>query len=526
MHIPEDMDPQDAQAILDALEEDVQPGEPDDYDHALAAVLSSGLIAGPDPSIVEEVKNSPDPTQQLADDTALEAHVEEIYQKIMLRAPEHKVQPSLDRVRYALRLLGDPQNAYRSIHITGTNGKTSTARMIEAILREQGLRTGRYTSPHLNSVRERISIDGYAISRADFIDTWEEIEPCLQLTDAWSKEQGGPQMSFFEVFTVMAYAAFAVAPIDVAVVEVGMGGQWDATNVINADVAVLMPVDLDHQKWLGSTVEQIATEKLGILKPNKVLVSAKQKPQVRALIDRRVAEQNAQLFYYGEDFQMLSREMAVGGQLVSVRTPHHTYTDIPLAMLGEYQSYNMAAALMAVEAFFEGNSLSDDVLEHALMSVRSPGRLEVVKGSPVVIVDGSHNPHGARATVAALQEAFPGPRVAVYSAYADKDIEGVLGILEPAFSSVVLTQMPGERADSLEDLHTIAVSVFGEDRVYAEADLANAVARAADLAEQSDPDALLPASVTVIGSLMLAAEARELLGATKVDEPPRPLTTL
>lgn len=517
-HIPADMDPRDAQVILDALAEDVKPGGVDDYDEALAAVLNSSLIVGPDPSIIDDIKTAPDPTQQLADDTALESQVDEIYQAVMSRAPEHRVQPSLERVRYALNLMGDPQTAYRSIHITGTNGKTSTARMIEAVLREQGLRTGRFTSPHLNTVRERISIDGRAISRADFVQTWEEVAPFIELTDRWSGEHGGPAMSFFEVFTVMAYSAFAMAPIDVAIVEVGMGGQWDATNVIDADVAVLMPVDLDHQKWLGNTVEEIASEKLGILKPGKVLVSARQRPSVKELIDARVKEQNAQLFYYGDDFELTSREVAVGGQLVSVRTPNAFYEDVPLAMLGAYQGLNAAAALMAVEAFFYGHSLSADVVEHALMSTRSPGRLEVVKGSPVVIIDAAHNPHGAAATVEALQEAFPGPRVAVYSAFADKDIEGVLGVMEPAFAALVLTQMPGERAADIDAIGDIARSVFGEDRVHSEPDLANAIATAADIAETLDPDSLAPASVTVMGSIMLAAEARELLGAHKVDE--------
>ena len=518
-HIPDDMDREDARVILEALDEDVEAGGVNDYDEALAALLTSSLIAGPDPSILEDVKAAPDPAQQLADDTALDARVEEIYQQIMARAPEHKVQPSTERVEHCLTLLGDPQHAYRSIHITGTNGKTSTSRMIEALLREQGLRTGRYTSPHLNSVRERISIDGRAISRADFIETWEEVEPFIELTDQWSlAERDGERMSFFEVLTVMAYAAFAVAPIDVAVMEVGMGGQWDATNVIDADVAVLMPVALDHTQWLGNTIEEIATEKLGIVKQGKVLVAAPQQDSVNALIDQRVKALDVQLYRAGADFRTLSREQAVGGQLVTVQTPSHVYRDVPVMMLGAYQARNVAVALTAVEAFFEGRALSDEVVEHALMATRSPGRLEIVKGSPAIIVDGSHNPHGAAATAEALEEAFPGPKVAVYAAMADKDIEGVLGVLEPVFAAVVVTQMPGERAAAVEDLGEIAREVFGEDRVRVEPDLGNAIAQAADLAESIDPEALAPASVTVIGSIMLAAEARELLGARQVDE--------
>ena len=500
------------------LDDDVTPGGVDDFDEALAAILSSGLVIGPDPSILDEVKASPDPAAQLANDAALDARVEEIYQEIIRRAPEHKVQPSLERVRYALELLGDPQHDFRSIHITGTNGKTSTARMIEALLREQGLRTGRFTSPHLNSVRERIAIDGHAIAPADFVETWEEIEPVINFVDQWSVDKGGPRMSFFEVFTVMAYAAFSVAPVDVAVVEVGMGGVWDATNVISADVSVLLPVALDHTRWLGNTVEEIAKEKLGIVKEGKVLVSAIQQPNVLKLVNERVRDVRAELLLEGRDFSVLGREAAVGGQLVSVKTPAATYEDVPVAMLGEYQSENAAVAIMAVEAFLAGRSLSGEVVEHALMSTRSPGRLEVVKGSPVVIVDGGHNPHAVAATVAALNETFPGPRVAVYSAMADKDIEGVLGIMEPAFAAVVVTQMEGPRAEDVDELAAVARGVFGDDRVRVEPDLGNAITMAADLAETADPDAIAPASVTVLGSIQLAGDARELLGARKVDE--------
>lgn len=485
---------------------------------ALAALLSSGLIVGPDPSILADVKAAPDPTVQLANDFALETQVDEIYHEIISRAPEHKVQPSLERVQACLDLLGNPQNAYRAIHITGTNGKTSTARMIEALLRERGLSTGRFTSPHLNSVRERITINGQAISPADFIDTWEDVRPVIELVDARSEAAGGPRLSFFEVFTVMAYSAFAMAPVDVAVMEVGMGGRWDATNVIDADVSVIMPVALDHQQWLGDTIEEIATEKLGILKSGKILVTAHQEKSVAELIVADVHEKGAQLLAAGRDFELLSREPAVGGQMLSVRTPAAVYTDVPLAMFGAYQGENAAVALTAVEAFFGGGALSGDVVEHALMNTTSPGRMEIVKGSPVIIVDAAHNPAGAKVTAQTLEENFPGPRVAVYAAMSDKDIEGVLGEIEPVFASIVLTQMSGERAADVDDLAQIARDVFGDDRVRVEPDLGNAIATAADLAESVDPEAIAPASVVVLGSIQLAAAARELLGAKQPDQ--------
>ncbi|XCB29751.1 folylpolyglutamate synthase/dihydrofolate synthase family protein [Arcanobacterium hippocoleae] len=511
--------PDDWRNQNEPLNQDDSPAEAESLDkEALAALLSSGLIVGPDPAIIAEVKAAPDPIVQLANDSALEAQVNQIYREIISRAPEHQVQPSLERVRACLDLLGNPQDSYRAIHITGTNGKTSTARMIEALLRERGLRTGRFTSPHLNSVRERIAIDGKAISPANFIDAWEDVRPVIELVDARSQAAGGPRLSFFEVFVVMAYSAFSMAPIDAAVVEVGMGGRWDATNVINADVSVLMPIALDHQQWLGDTVEDIAAEKLGILKPGKTLVTAHQLPNIAEMITADVREKKAQLLAAGRDFALLSRERAVGGQMLTVRTPAAVYEDIPLAMFGEYQAENAAVALNAVEAFFGGGSLPGEVVEHALMTVKSPGRMEVVKGSPVIIVDAAHNPAGAKVSAQTLEENFPGPRAAVYAAMADKDIEGVLAEIEPAFAAIVVTQMGGERAADAEDIARIACEVFGEDRVSVEPDLGNAISTAVDLAETADPEAIAPASVVVLGSIQLAAAARELLGAYRPDQ--------
>ena len=270
--------------------------------------------------------------------------------EILTRAPEHKVQPTLQRVRDVLEMMGDPQRSYRAIHITGTNGKTSTSRMVEALLRERGLRTGRFTSPHLESVRERICIDGRAISREGFIAAWEEVEPFIDLVDADSQASGGPRLSFFEVFTVMAYAAFSDAPVDVAIVEVGMGGVWDATNVLDADVAVIGPVALDHERWLGSTLQDIASEKLGIVKPGCTVVCAAQPVAVAEMVRERAAELGARLVESGPDLRVVSRETAVGGQLVTVRTPAARYEDVPLSLRGAFQADNAAVALAAVEA--------------------------------------------------------------------------------------------------------------------------------------------------------------------------------
>lgn len=366
----------------------------------------------------------------------------------------------------------------------------------------------------MSSVRERISIDGQAITATDFVQTWEDVEPFIAMVDAQSQADGGPRMSFFEVFTVMAYSAFAMAPVDVAVVEVGMGGRWDATNVIDADVAMIMPISQDHEKWLGHELADIAFEKVGIVKPGSTLILAPQDPDVRGMAYEQAHRVQANIV---DNFGVISREAAVGGQLITLRTPAAVYEDIPLAMLGAYQAENAAAALSAVEAFFGGAALPADVVEHALMSTSSPGRLEIVRSSPLIIVDAAHNPAGARVSREGLEEYFPGPRVAVFSAMADKDVTGILTELEPAFHSIVLTQMPGERAMDIDDLHEIAVDIFGDERVRIETELLDAITLAVDIAETVDPDAIAPASVTILGSIMLAGHARDLLGASRVD---------
>ncbi|WP_241152965.1 bifunctional folylpolyglutamate synthase/dihydrofolate synthase [Neoactinobaculum massilliense] len=490
--------------------------EDERFDRALKDAIRSPLFAGPDPTVIEDVINAPapEPIDELADRAELDAKVEAIYQNILSRAPEHKVQPSLERVRRVLDIMGNPQLMFHAIHITGTNGKTSTARMIESLLRERGVKTGRFTSPHLESVRERIAINGQSISRADFISTWEDVAPFIEKVDRESQAAGGPRLSFFEVFVVMAYWAFANAPIDVAVIEVGMGGRWDATNVIDGEVAVLTPVDLDHQQWLGNTVEEIAREKVGIIKPGASVVSARQKESVEHIILERAHEVGASVVFYGEDMRVISHETAVGGQLVSIQTPAARYEDVPLGLKGVYQGENATLALTAVEQFFGGASWPGDIVEHGLMAATSPGRMEVVRSSPTVLVDAAHNPHGARATAAALAEYYPGNRVGVMAMMADKDVEGTLGELEPVLDQVVITGMPWtSRAMDMEDLAEVARGVFGEDRVRTEADLLSAIDTAAGLAEAGERNESMTEPIVVVtGSIQLVGEARRVMG--------------
>jgi dihydrofolate synthase/folylpolyglutamate synthase len=436
---------------------------------------------------------------------------DEVYAGILERAPEHDIDPTLSRVEAVCELLGDPQKAYRVVHLTGTNGKTSTARMVERLVREHGLRTGRFTSPHLHRVTERIAIDGEPISDEAFVATWQDVAPYVHLVDVREQEAGRPRLSFFEVFAVMAFAAFADAPVDVAVIEVGMGGRWDATNVADGEVAVITPVAYDHERWLGHTLVEIAGEKSGIVKDGATLVLSRQQEDAEGVILHAAAEHGARVVREGVDIDVVDRQVAVGGQLLTLRGSGGVYTDVFLPLHGEHQAHNALAALAAVEALIAGGgALDGSVVEAAFADVDSPGRLELVRSSPTVLVDGAHNPAGAEALVAAVEEAFSFQRiVGVVGAMADKDPEAILAVLEPYLAEVVVTRASNPRAMEVDDLAEIAVDVFGEDRVHVRERLDEAVTLAADLAER---EVERGAAVLVTGSIYLVAEARVLMG--------------
>ncbi|MCG7286117.1 bifunctional folylpolyglutamate synthase/dihydrofolate synthase [Cellulomonas sp. ACRRI] len=436
---------------------------------------------------------------------------DEVYAGILERAPEHDIDPTLDRVAAVCELLGDPQKAYRVVHLTGTNGKTSTARMVERLVREHGLRTGRFTSPHLHRVTERIAIDGEPISDEAFVATWQDVAPYVHMVDVREQEAGRPRLSFFEVFTVMAYSAFADAPVDVAVVEVGMGGRWDATNVADGEVAVITPVAYDHERWLGHTLVEIAGEKSGIVKDGATLVLSTQEEDAEGVILHAAAEHGARVVREGVDIDVVDRQVAVGGQLLTLRGTGGVYTDVFLPLHGEHQAHNALAALAAVEALIAGGgALDGSVVEVAFADVDSPGRLELVRSSPTVLVDGAHNPAGAEALVAAVEEAFHFQRVVgVVGVMADKDPENILAVLEPVLAEIVVTRASNPRAMEVDDLAEVAIDVFGEDRVHVRERLDDAVTLAADLAEQEVDRG---AAVLVTGSIFLVAEARVLTG--------------
>ena len=438
------------------------------------------------------------------------ARVEEVLES---RWPETKIEPSLDRISHLMTLLGDPQFAYPVIHITGTNGKTSTARMIESLLRSMGLRTGLVTSPHLHQVTERIRLSGEPIPAEKFVEIYDELEPYLAIVDSESLANGGPAMSYFEVLTGMAFAAFADAPVDVAVVEVGMGGAWDATNVVAPQVSVVTPIGMDHADYLGDTVEKIAIEKSGIIKPDSIAVLSYQDAGPAEILLARAAAVDAMVARQGVEFSARDRALAIGGQVLNLDGLNGSYEEILLPLFGAHQAANASVALAAVEAFFGGTlTLDINAVREGFGSVTSPGRLEVVRRSPTVIVDAAHNPHGAAVLATALEESFTFEQViGVISVMADKDVIGVLQALEPVMTDVVVTWNGAQRAMLAPEIAELAIQVFGEDRVHVESNLTSAIDRAIEMADDAGMNGV---GVVVTGSVVTAASARTIMGKT------------
>lgn len=431
----------------------------------------------------------------------------QIVAELQDRWPEHRVAPSQARVRALCDLLGSPERSLPVILIAGTNGKGSTALMIDSLLRALGLRVGRYASPHLVDVTERISIDGEPISAEAFDALVEEVSPLVELVDAQLLE--GVRMTFFEVMTALAYAAFADAPVDVAVVEVGLGGRWDATNIVEAEVAVVCPVDLDHTHLLGGTVAEIAAEKAGIIKAGAKAVLAAQQPDAARVLLARCAEVGAEVLREGVEFGLIGRTPAIGGQVLRLDTAEGPLGDLFLPLFGAHMAQNAALAVAAVEAFLGGKPLPPEVISAGLEQVEAPARLEIVRRSPTVVIDTCHNPHGARATIDAVTEAFDfTPLVGVVAMMADKDVDGVLGIFAEAMTSVVCTSIGSTtRALPAADLGERAAGVFGADRVVVVPGMAEAIEEAVRLADEAGPGS----GVLIAGSVYAAGEARALL---------------
>lgn len=495
--------------IVDALKEGTDGGPVEITESGLTLNLGMGS---------EDEYNEAAPQEVSAEELRALAEVEE---ELNERWPETKIEPSLDRIEMLMDLLGHPERSFDVIHIAGTNGKSSTARMVDSLLRAFHRRVGLVTSPHLQRVTERIGIDGQPIHPREYVRIWHEIKPFVEMVDA----QSDVPMSKFEVLVGLSYAAFADAPVDVAVVEVGLGGRWDATNVVNADVSVITPVGLDHTDYLGDTLAEIAGEKAGIIKPREdaddpltpnenIVVIAEQDPEAMRVILQQAVDVEAGVARSGSEFAALESRIAVGGQQVNIQGLGGLYEDIFLPLHGEHQAKNAAVALAAVEAFFgasAGHPLDVATVRNGFAQAISPGRLERVRTSPTTFIDAAHNPHGAKALGAALDRDFDFARlIGVLSIFADKDATGILTALEPYLTEVVITQNSSPRALDAYDLAETARDIFGEERVHVADNLPGAYAQAVELAE--DAEVQSGSGIIITGSVVTAGDARAMFG--------------
>ena len=451
-------------------------------------------------------KLSDDP--ELGDDALLQPEADRVYAELLARVGESAPRPRLEPTRRAAALLGDPQQSYPVIHIAGTNGKTSTSRITEGLLRAHGLRTGLLTSPHLVRVNERIMIDGEPISNESFIANWADIRPYIEMVDAELKKEGEQPLTFFEAFTVLAFACFADAPVDVAVLETGMGGEWDSTNVADGQVAVFTPVSLDHTHRLGNTIAEIATTKAGIIKADSIVITAEQPAAALEAITAAATARGVTLKREGADFSVVSHAVAVGGQLLSIKGLAGAYDDVFLPLYGGHQSQNAAVAVAAVEAFLGGGTqpLVGDVVEEAFATVTSPGRLELIGIEPTVLVDAAHNPDGAATLARALGAYFTFDEIAiVLGVLEDKDLNGIVAALAPVATRFYVTQSASDRAVASDDLAYVVGEVAGKDAVWEYDSLVGAAEAARGWAAEQPKRA-----VVVCGSITLVGEALEL----------------
>ena len=432
-----------------------------------------------------------------------QARIDAIEKSLLARWPENRIAPTLERIAALVDILGSPQLTYPTIHVGGTNGKTTTARMIDSLLFEMGLRTGRFTSPHLESYLERISINGQPIDAKELIFSFNDISAYLDLMDTKFETP----ISFFEAITALAFAAFAEHPIDVGIIEVGMGGQWDATNVLDADVSVITPIGLDHMEYLGETITEIAATKAGIIKEQGFVVLAQQTPDAAVELLRRAAEVGADVAREGLEYSIDSRAIAVGGQLISVTGLRGHYEDIFLPLHGKHQASNAAAALIAVEAFFGEQDLDIAAVRSGFANVTSPGRCEVIHRDPTIILDAAHNPHGAKAIAETIASEFTFDDITgIVALMADKDALGILHALEPVMNQIIVTQNSAERSMGVAELTKLAISVFGPDRVFAEPTLSQAIERAIKDSIRPLSDESL--AILITGSVVTVGEAR------------------
>ena len=416
------------------------------------------------------------------------------------RWPENKINPSLDRIKLLLDYLGNPQDGLKAIHIAGTNGKTSTSRMIERLLRSLDLRTGLYTSPHLVHPRERISIDGEPISVKNFEEVFSQVEPFLEIVD--EKIPGG-SVTFFEVLTAMAFVSFSDTPVDVISLEVGMGGRWDATNVLTPMVSVITPIDLDHQEYLGNTIEKIALEKAGIIKENIPVIVSNQSKDAAKIILAKAMENNSPIMREGIELDVLERSVGIGGQQLTIANPYGTHSELFLPLFGKHQASNAAVSLTAVEAFLD-RQIDHDLVQEAFAEFSSPGRLQILKRNPTIVIDAAHNPAGIRATKQGITESFQFNNLILILAFmGDKDVDQILEELKGFAQVVILTQTNSIRALSVVDL---AKKVKNISQFATRIESSDNSSEAIKLAMNIAKDLGNSAGIIAIGSVVLAGE--------------------
>ena len=443
-------------------------------------------------------------TQEAKDDKYWASQSDLVLAKLMQRIPENKIRPRLEPTKRAAELLGDPQRSYRVIHVTGTNGKTSTTRFIERILREHGLRTGRFTSPHLVRLNERMALDGEPVSDEQLISVYSDIEPILEFVDQELAEKGENPLTFFEALAVLGFAVFADAPVDVLVLEVGMGGTWDSTNVADGDVAVFTPIGLDHMDRLGNTVEEIAETKSGIIKPGSIVVSSAQEPSVLAVLEKASGQIAEGFKLESRDFQVSEFLSTDTGQSISISGLTGQYGPYAAPVFGSHQGQNLAVAVAAVEAFLGGGAIqiADDILRSAISDVSSPGRLQLIKTEPALLLDGAHNPAGAQILANALRSEFSDkPLVGLVAVLADKDVASVLANLAGVFEAVVITQSSSPRSMPAAELELVASQSLGED-VSSISDFQLALEQAKQRAIELGGMVVVTGSITLVGDVI------------------------
>jgi dihydrofolate synthase/folylpolyglutamate synthase len=434
--------------------------------------------------------------------------MKEIEQALLNRWPETRINPTLERISLLADMLGSPQLSYPTIHIAGTNGKTTTTRIIDSLVLELGLRTGRFTSPHLESFLERICINGEPISE-DFMEaTYKDVSPYFQLVD----ERMSHRLSFFEAITGLAFAAFAEFPVDVGIFECGMGGEWDSTNVIDAKVSVITPIGLDHTQYLGDTLQAIAQTKSGIIKPGSFAVFARQELDPAQVLLKKCSEVEAIPLREGIEYQVSSRKLAVGGQLLSIKGVHGDYEDLFLPLHGEHQASNAATALAAVEVFAGESKIDEDLVRRAFASATSPGRCEILLRNPTVIIDAAHNPHGANSLRRTIESEFDFASViGIVAIMGDKDTSGILEHFESIMTTVIITRNSSHRGAQIEELAASAREVFGEHRVLTKDSLHSAIDAAITQAKFENEMNEKSCAVLIAGSVISAGEARAII---------------